>query len=155
VIAATVALVLALASPGAARARTPAGAPESNAARARRGLLPRKLAKRPSSHARRVVLLPPAPTWLGEPGGVADPLVVLAEAGEPGSDGAARARLAPMAAADAPEEAAAATGPWASAEGTEVRAVIVRRAPEGSAALRAGVAGAQVQAVIRRTAPER
>jgi hypothetical protein len=156
VIAATVALALALA-PGAARQRPPAEPSQTNAARARRGLLPRKLVRRPPSRARRVVLLPASPTWLGEPTGVADPVVVLADAEGAAPEGAARARLAPMAAADAPDEVAASTGPWASAAGTEVSVLLVVRPSggRGPGPLQAGVAGAEVQAVIRRAAPAR
>jgi hypothetical protein len=153
VIAATLALALALAAPGATREPAPADPSQTNVARARRGLLPRKLVRRPPPRGRRVVLLPPAPTWLGEPGGVTEPVVVLAEAAETGPVGAG-ARLAPMAAADAPNEVAAAAGAWASAEGAEVSAVLVRRpARERPAPLRAAVVGADVEAVIRRTTP--
>lgn len=67
-------LSLALASPGA-RARPGIQPSPENAARARSGLLPRKVVRaRPPGRARRIVLVPQAPTWLGEPGEVEEPL---------------------------------------------------------------------------------
>lgn len=72
VIAQTLAMALVLASPGARPAVEPL---PDNAVRARRGLLPRKAAKpRPASRVRRAVMKPPAPTWLGEPGQVTEPV---------------------------------------------------------------------------------
>lgn len=81
-LAATLTLALALASPGAPLARPHVETSTDNVARARRGLLPRKAARaRPASHARRLVV-PQAPTWLGEPGDVTEPEVAAEAAGE-------------------------------------------------------------------------
>jgi hypothetical protein len=70
VIAVCAALVLSLASATGANPAA-AGAPLDNAARAKLGLLPRKVSRGPpASRARRIVVLRPAPTFLGEASGV-------------------------------------------------------------------------------------
>jgi hypothetical protein len=68
VIAVCAALILSLGA-GEGGHRAPAGAAGlDNAARAKRGLLPRKAAKAPpATRGRRIVVVPSAPTFLGEP----------------------------------------------------------------------------------------
>lgn len=71
-LAETLSLLLVLASAGTPRAQPAIDPQPDNAIRARRGLLPRKVVRtKPPQRGRRVVL-PQAPTWLGEPGEVAD-----------------------------------------------------------------------------------
>jgi len=107
VLASCLLLVVSLAAAaGAPRARSDPH-PElraENAARARRGLLPRKLAKaRAPNRSRRIVLLPPAPTFLGEP------------------------VITPAAALERAEEATESPPLWAVLDGAEVQMVMVRR----------------------------
>jgi hypothetical protein len=92
------------------------------------------------------VVLPPAPTWLAEPGELVPP-----------AEGAAEARIEP---ASDPLEPAVATdlaGPaaprWAAVVGAEVEAVVTRRGE--AALLRAAVEEAEVEVFVRRRAPRR
>jgi hypothetical protein len=77
-------LVLWLAAAGPAGEPPRAAPRDDNAARAERGLLPRKV-RRPAraSRARRVVLVPPAATWLGEPDPLPEPAVLPARTEPP------------------------------------------------------------------------
>ncbi len=140
------ALAVVLASPGV-RARPAIQLSPENADRARHGLLPRKAFRaRTPARGRRIVLLPRAPTWLGEPGGVADPIV------EPAVDGddalAAGDAVVPVAMNDAPAGAAEPVpGPWAAARGVAVDAVVVRSLA-GAPAISAAASGTEVEAVI-------
>jgi hypothetical protein len=79
-------VLLWLAAPASAADAARAGPPrDDNAARARRGLLPRK-ARRPerASRSRRIVVVPPAATWLGEPDALPEPAALPAPAERPG-----------------------------------------------------------------------
>lgn len=133
-IAETLALFLSVTSTGIPRAQPALEVPD-NFARARRGLLPRKVVRsRPPPRGRRMVLRPEPPTWLGEP-------AVLAA---PGPDGAVElavdtaaepvaARVEPAAAVVAPD--AAPPEVRAALEGVDVELLLVRRLaePEGAA----------------------
>ncbi len=67
-----IALFLSLAEAAGPGGGPPRPPPEDNAARAKRGLLPRKGA-RPAPRTRRIVVLPSAPTFLAEPNPVSRP----------------------------------------------------------------------------------
>lgn len=125
VLAQTLAIALALASPGARPAVEPL---PDNVVRARRGLLPRKAAKpRPASRLRRAVLLPPAPTWLGEPGQVTEPAPEAVVAAEPvAADDVLAARPEP---AELPAVAPLPPGPPGDPPAAEGSAVPVAAAP--------------------------
>ena len=142
VLAETLAAVLALASAGTPHPRETGLSPE-NAARARRGLLPRKAAvrARPAPQLRHIVLLPPAPTFLGEPGYVA-PLV------EPAPEARIEPAADPIEPASAVEVAGPAAPRWVALEGAEVEAVVSRRGDP--APLRAAVEEAEVEVFVRR-----
>lgn len=145
----TLALAFVLASPGSPPARRAVDAPPDNTVRARRGLLPRKIVRtRTSSRGRRVVLLPQAPTWLGEPA-EPDDVAPLADAVEP----AVAARVEPVSGDAASGEPPGTLG--ASLAGAEVELLLVRRfAPVEPPPLSAEVSGAELQVlVIRRLAP--
>lgn len=175
-IAQTLALALVLAAPGPRPAARPArAAPElqpDNAVRARRGLLPRKVARpRPASRVRRVVLVPPAPTWLGEPGepiaagpDPAPPEEVVTEIVLGADPVVAGAEVTPEPAVVAPEPVAAAgaepppavaPGPDAASfavalAGAEVGWLLVRRLEEPEATLQATISGAELEVVLVR-----
>lgn len=137
-IAETLALALVVLAPGARSAAVGREASADNATRARRGLLPRKAGRSPvAARGRRVVLLPPAPTWLGEPAGVPD------ASAEP---------LVEAAAFDPPEEREAPAPLRAAVEGVDVGLVLVRRASSAHAhpLVRAEVEGVEVGAVLLR-----
>src|SRR6266511_3072480 len=106
-------LVVSLAPAAGVPSARPDPRPElrvENAARARRGLLPRKVTKaRAPGRSKRVVLLPPAPIFLGEPTGVTEPV------------------LATAAAVEAPEEATAGPPLRVALAGAEVQVLMVRR----------------------------
>ena len=106
-------LVVSLAPAAGAPPARPDPRPElrvENAARARRGLLPRKVSKaRAPGRSKRIVLLPPAPIFLGEPAGVTEPV------------------LATAAAVEAPEEATAGPPLRVALAGAEVQVLMVRR----------------------------
>jgi len=141
VLAETLAAILALASAGTPHPREAGLSPE-NTARAHRGLLPRKatVRARPEPRLRHIVLLPPAPTWLGEPGEVA-PLV------EPAPEARIEPAADPIEPASALEVAPAAPR-WVALEGAEVEAVVSRRGDP--APLRAAVEEAEVEVFVRR-----
>ncbi len=84
-LAQTLALALVVASPGSRPAQTGLALQTDNSARARRGLLPRKVVQAPR-RVRGRLLRPDGPTWLGEPGEVSgeEPEAVV----EPTLDGA-------------------------------------------------------------------
>jgi hypothetical protein len=67
---------------------------DDNAARAERGLLPRKV-RRPerAPRARRIVVVPPAATWLGEPDPLPEPAALPARA-EPADEPSRPATIA-------------------------------------------------------------
>jgi hypothetical protein len=142
VLAETLAAILALASAGTPHPREAGLSPE-NTARAHRGLLPRKatVRARPEPRLRHIVLLPPAPTWLGEPGEVA-PLV------EPAPEARIEPAAAPIEPAGAFEVAVPAAPRWVAVEGAEVEAVVSRRGDP--APLRAAVEEAEVEVFVRR-----
>ena len=147
----TLALALVLASSGSPPARAALQLQPDNAARARRGLLPRKVVRaQPPSRAARIVLVPRAPTWLGEPGEPVEPAPVAVE---PAVD----VRPEPIAARVEPVLAAADDGPaalraWVDAVAVEV-SLAPRRAGADAAVLRATVAAPQLEVVtIRRRA---
>jgi hypothetical protein len=137
VIAETLALALVVLAPGARSAAVGWEARADNATRARRGLLPRKAARSPVvARGRRVMLLPSAPTWLGEPA-VPDENPqpwVEAAAFEPREDREAPAALR------------------AAVEGVDVALLVVRRAPSAQVhpLVRAEVEGVEVGAVLLR-----
>ncbi|HET8541797.1 MAG TPA: hypothetical protein VFL83_18110 [Anaeromyxobacter sp.] len=54
---------------------------DENVARAERGLLPRKVRRTPPAGTRRIVVVPPAATWLGEPDPLPEPASLPAAAG--------------------------------------------------------------------------
>ena len=142
-LAETLAALLSLASTGTPRARAEAGLSPENSARARRGLLPRKAAvrARPAPRLRHIVLLPPAPTWLGEPGEVA-PI------GEPATEARIEPAADPLEPVAAPDVPAPAAPRWAAVEGAEVEAVVTRRGDPDL--LRAAVEEAEVAVFVRR-----
>lgn len=148
-LAETLALALALASTGTPRALPGIDPQPDNATRARRGLLPRKVPRaRPPSRARRVVLLPPAPTWLGEPGEPVEAAPAVAAA--PVLDLAVEAASAQL---EAPglETVAAAAGdpPAAGAVASRVEPVCAGEpAADGPPPLRAAVQGAEVELLL-------
>ncbi len=77
-------LLLSMAASAAAEGAPRPQPRDDNAARAKRGLLPRKVARvRPRT--RRIVIVPPAPTYLGEPEPVPEPVLFAgsAEGAEP------------------------------------------------------------------------
>lgn len=147
-IAQTLALALVVSSPGPARTRPAAVLQPDNLVRARHGLLPRKVVRaraRPRARGRLVVLLPPAPTWLGAP---AEPA-----ADAPGTGPAVDAAGAPIAGPVEPAAAVAeAPGLSGSVEGVAVRWMLVRHraAWEPEAAVRATIAGSELEAVLVR-----
>lgn len=170
-LAETLALALLLASPGSPRARPGLDAPADNGARARRGLLPRKATKRSLPRGRRIVLLPQAPTWLGEPNepapeaeleAVVQPSVGDPSGVEPAAVGpsviepsaaepALAARVEP-ASGIAPEEAPPALS--AALEGAEVNLLLVRRFPvaEPEPEVRVALAEPELVVLVRRLA---
>lgn len=152
-IAQTLALALVLASPGARPALEPL---PDNAVRARHGLLPRKVVRaRAPARGRRVVLLPPAPTWLGEPGEGTEPAPEALF--EPAVDAAAEplaARVEPAVAAltASPEEAPPTL--VAALEGAAVEWLVLRRRHEPEApAVEATISEPELQAVLVRRRP--
>jgi hypothetical protein len=151
VLAQTLALALALASPGGRPAVEPL---PDNAARARRGLLPRKVVKArpPARGGRRIVLLPQAPTWLGEPGEIAAP--AAGEVIEVAPGVIAEPALASMAepALTAVVEPALAAAP--RVEAVETVAAVVPAPDEAPPEVRAAVEGAEVGWVLVRRLEE-
>ena len=151
-LAETLALALVLASPGSPPARDALLLQPDNAARARRGLLPRKVVRtRPPSRARRIVLGSQAPTWLGEPGELAEPAPEIAVAPAVGpSPEPIAARVEPVLAAVDDGTAAL----RASVDAVAVEVSLARRdAGADGAVLRATVAAPQLEVVtIRRRA---
>lgn len=150
-IAQTLALALVVSSPGPARTRPAAVLQPDNLVRARHGLLPRKVVRaraRPRARGRLVVLLPPAPTWLGAP---AEPA-----ADAPTTGPAVDAAVAPIAGSVEPAAAVARAeappGLSGSVEGVAVRWMLVRHraAWEPEAAVRATIAGSELEAVLVR-----
>jgi hypothetical protein len=114
-----------------------------NAARARRGLLPRKVVRTQAPRARRIVRTQ-APTWLGEPGGAA---VVVAPAVDAGPEAAT---------AIEPAEAPDPTWPIrAAADAVAVEWRVVRHAAAGDTPhpLRATVSAPDVELVVMRRRP--
>ena len=74
-------LLLSMAASAGPEAAPRAPPRDDNAARAKRGLLPRKVARvRPST--RRIVIVPPAPTYLGEPEPIPEPVLFAQSAAE-------------------------------------------------------------------------
>jgi hypothetical protein len=153
VLAETLALALVLASPGTPPAKAALELQPDNAARARRGLLPRKVTRaRSPSRARRMVLVPKAPTWLGEPGAPVEPapeyFAEPAVAGEEPRSG----RVVPVVAAVEREEAAPLR---VAVDAVAVQLLLVRHRGEASRpAVRATLGAAEIEAVvIRREAP--
>jgi hypothetical protein len=141
VLAPLLAAALALTSAGTPRAKADAASPE-NAARARRGLLPRKTARlRSPARLRHIVVLPPAPTWLGEPGLLAPEEPVAEIRIEPVSD-----PLDPP--AGAPEARGPAGARWAALAGAEVEAILTRRGD--APLLRAAFEEPEVEVFVRR-----
>lgn len=150
VIAETLALALVVASTAPVRARTALALPPDNVARAHRGLLPRKVVRTRALRGRRVVLLPRAPTWLGEP---SDPGVDEGAA-EPALDGAVTpVVLVEPASAEAPAEAPAEALPVlsASVEGAAVQWMLVRsRAAWEEPAVEAAIAEPELEVMLVR-----
>lgn len=145
-LAETLALALVLASPGSPPARSAVSSPPDNASRARRGLLPRKVARaRPASRGRRIVLLPPAPTWLGEPAAPGEVAPALDERVEP----VVAARVEPVSGEAAPGALPGELG--ATLAGAEVDLLLVRRftRPEPTA-LRVDLSEPELQVVVIR-----
>jgi hypothetical protein len=145
VLAETLALALVLAAPGSPLARSAVDAPPNNLARARRGLLPRKVVRaRPPGRSRRVVLLPQAPSWLGEPGETIEP--VLESAVEP----AVAVQVEPVSArGEDPGEVPDLVS--ASLAGAEVEVVLLRRRPDPpEPVIRAVLEAPEVEVVLVR-----
>lgn len=157
-LAETLSLLLVLASAGTPRAQPAIDPQPDNAIRARRGLLPRKVVRtKPPQRGRRVVILPQAPTWLGEPGEVADlatpgPAVVLEPVADrrdeaPTGPAVVEAALAPVI---EPAPAAGATlaeaAPLAVVE--TVAPAVAADEEDPSEALRAVLAGVDVGVVL-------
>ncbi len=149
-LAETLALALALAFSGTPRGGLEATLTPENAARARRGLLPRKAERvRPASRSRRIVSVPQAPTWLGEPG------EVVAPAGEaPVAESIAPAATVALevASAVAGEDPPAGAASWVAMEGAQVEAVLRRGRRREPPAFRAAVEEAEVEVMVRRLA---
>lgn len=141
VIAETLALALVVASPGSPPARAALALQPDNTVRARRGLLPRKMVRMQSPARRRIVLLPQAPTWLGEPD---DPAELAPEPAVDVAAGAVAARVTPVPAADGGVVRV-------SLEDVAVEARLVQpSAGADVAALRATVAAPQLEVLVRR-----
>jgi hypothetical protein len=99
VIAVCAALILSVGAGESGHRAPPGAAALDNAARAKRGLLPRKATKAPpAARARRIVVVPSAPTFLGEPEAAPAASIVAVSADDP-ADGLRRPR--PMVAAEA------------------------------------------------------
>jgi hypothetical protein len=155
VLAETLALLLSITSTATPRAQPGIEVPD-NSARARRGLLPRKVVRpRSPARGRRMVLRPQAPTWLGEP----------AAPGEPAPDGVLElavdtaaepvvARIEPVVAAGVPDETPEAVR--ASLQGADVELLLIRRLaePEG-AAVEVTVGEPELQVVVVRRRADR
>lgn len=149
-LAETLALLLSVTSAVTPRAQPGIEAPD-NSARARRGLLPRKIVRpRSPARGRRMVLRPQAPTWLGEPAAPVEPMpdgaleLAVDSAAEP-----VVARIEPAVAAAVPDETPEAVR--AALQGADVELLLIRRlADPEDAAVEATVGEPELQVVLVR-----
>lgn len=154
-LAETLALLLSVTSTGTPRAQPGIEVPD-NSARAKRGLLPRKVVRpRAPARGRRLVLRPQAPTWLGEPAVPLDPAPEGAL--ELAVDTAAVpmvARVEPAVAAGVPDDAPGAVR--AALQGADVELVLIRRLAEPEdAAVEATAGEPELQVVVLRRRVDR